>query len=577
MERLLLIAQESANRKGLEESLQFFLRGMRETFPFACAVFMIEEDRFFRARAQCGFPADTISGLQIPIGEGPMGNCFTRGQKIKISAEDFLSKTFPRGNPDFKGWEEIFLAPVVFRNETNAVFLAATPQRTSFSKEEIDALDPYVRVLAMTIGNSLLMEKLEKFNRRLESEVSATTQELTRTNHRLIQRVRSLKALYEISSTAQSIQKQDEFLELVTARVRDLFSVKMVGFFVNVSNEKDFVDMVSQYPSFGLSRDTQHWLHLTTQNYPECGPSMKCVLDAFESGEIKVFKADRPVSLYEELPWKIGSGLPESFRRIIFHSLAAVPLKRYQESLGAMVLIDFFNEEGIPDRDPEGLEDEELQSLSLVASQVANSIESLQQFLEVRNRLTVLSTLQEVSEAFYSTPVFEFVLEKIGQIIVRVLGCDYCAFMVLEPNTGYLVTRCTTEERLTVKSYPAQLSVKDPDAWSSHVFRLGESKTISQIPGPDMNEKSQEIVEGIRSMIFVPMRVGPDTMGVLKAGSKKESYFNSYHLTLSELVAQNTAAIVQITRLYDQLVLANKELDRLNKVRWSFFPSSATS
>jgi signal transduction histidine kinase len=79
-----------------------------------------------------------------------------------------------------------------------------------------------------------------------------------------------------------------------------------------------------------------------------------------------------------------------------------------------------------------------------------------------------------------------------------------------------------------------------------------------------------EMKQNICSMMIVPLKVENEVMGVLRLGSREKSFFDQHHLRLAELIADRAAVIVQNARLYDKVLKANRELERLNRVKTEF-------
>lgn len=566
IQSMLVMSQTMSSMKSMDEILNFLVTEIHKFFGINCGILMLEEDQYFKVRSHRDFPVDWVKEFKIPLGKGAVGECFSTGKMFVLAKEKFAEYATLAPFLQKTNWKNVFIAPLIVDNHSLGVFLACSETNDFFNEKMTLAIEPFIKIVSLGIRNAQLTERIEKFNRRLEAEVSATTQELTRTNHRLIHRVRELKTLYEITLTANTSVSLEDIFETVASRVQDLFNVESVGFFINVSQRENWVDLVLNNPSFNLPKKARPKIHLNTDHYRECGPVLKKVMDAYTSGEIKVFQGT-PVTLKDELPVSVGSESSEELKSIVFHSLIAVPLKTSQKILGVIVLANLLKDTSslgsLIDSSDEFTE-EEAQTLTLIALRVAASVENVQMSAELKKRLSDLSTLHEISEAFYATPVLEFVIGKVVKIILKSLPCDLCTFMFFDPMTGELVTHLNPMGLKTGYGAFHRISIKEDNIVSHQVFRQGKPQIIDDIQQANVSfHRHFDVEQNIRSMMFIPLKVEEEVIGVLRLGSSEKSFFNQDHLRLAELIADRVAVIIQILH-------ANKELERLNKVKTEF-------
>jgi signal transduction histidine kinase len=90
-----------------------------------------------------------------------------------------------------------------------------------------------------------------------------------------------------------------------------------------------------------------------------------------------------------------------------------------------------------------------------------------------------------------------------------------------------------------------------------------EGEQVLKIPG-----KLLESISG--SLLVFPLRVENQIIGVLTLGSKEEGYFTAEHLRLTELIADQSAIIIDNATLYQRIREAVKELEKLNKMKNEF-------
>ncbi len=563
LEQLLILTQEISSFNGVDSMLNVTLAKLGELFKIHCAVFMVEGDQFLAVRSAYGFPASFKEKFKIPMGEGKIWDSFSSGKAIQISKRELENLDSQIRN------EEFLSVPLVAAGQTLALFLYADSRGGRIKNSVKEQIAPYLKILTVGLVNSSNLERVEKFNRRLESEVAATTQELAQTNSRLIHRVRELKTLYELTLTSGKIESLENLFETTTSHLQDLFDVEYGAFFTEANIKEESFELDLQFPSFGLPYEVSSKIKIDSSSYRECASPLKLVVESYRSKEIQVYEGP-PISLQEALPWKLSSISGDHFKKIMIRSMVAVPLQMDNRVPGVMILVNFLREgKSSPKNQEVLLQDDEVRTLTLIAFRVASSIEAFQMDREVQNRLVLLSTLQEISELFYTNPVMEIVLDKVMEIVKRVLPCDFCSFLIADFSKEELQLH-TSKDQSHLEDAPLKVSLKDESALSVKVFKEAKTKIVSDFHETPLSGDAMEVGEEIHTLMMVPLRFGKDVLGVLKVGSKSRNYFNSYHQRLTEIIAERTAAILQSTRLYEKLVQANKELEKASQIKTEF-------
>ena len=557
LERLLMLSQGMAHYQDLDQVLGYLLSAIRETFDMDCGVLMIEADSSYRVRSHRGFSASFVSGLSVPLGEGTMGRAAASGQGFVIPRDQFSRLPECEGHLRESGWGCLLLTPIMLPSHNLALFMAGASDEAYFSQDRQDALKPYIQILSAGMRNIEMVEMMEKFNRRLTAEVTSATQELTQTNARLIQRVRELKALYEITLSASMQANLEDLLDSVSPKIADFFGVDQVGFLINTSPKGRRPELSVGFPSFGIPRDAGETLRVPVD--APAGPFLAGMVSAFTKGEVQYVHGG-PASMGKELSDFGGNpAILQSLDRVVVRSLIAAPLKTAQGTLGVLVLAN-------PSRDaaPKGqeiLSDEDMRTLTLVAIRIATAIENADLEGQNRKRLQDLTTLQEVNEAFYATPVLEFILAKIVRVISKTFRCQLCDFLLLEPASSELVAHPPASEE--------HIFLRDPKSTSSQVFAEKRSRIVENVDN-DFSLSRLGLEQKIRSMLLVPLKVEQEVIGILRLGSAEEGFFDDDHVRLAELVADRSAVIVHNARLYERIIAANRELERLNQVKTEF-------
>ncbi|OGR83370.1 MAG: hypothetical protein A2901_02235 [Elusimicrobia bacterium RIFCSPLOWO2_01_FULL_54_10] len=565
LERLLMISQGMTHYRDLDQVLGYLLSAIRESYGVDCGVLMLEDEQVYRIRSHRGFSPSFVTRFTVPLGQGVLGRSATTGQGLVIARSQFSQA--PDSEHLFKasGWGSVLVAPIMLQSHNLGLFLAASPDENFFSPEVSESLRPYLQVLSVGMRNIEMMDTMEKFNRRLTSEVTSTTQELTQTNARLIRRVRELKALYEITLSASMQANLEDLLDSVAPKIADFFNVEHVGFLINTAPKGRRPELSLGFPSFGLPRGDNETFGFPTD--AEGGPLLSSIISAFTNAEIRYFSGG-PASLGRELANLSGQPvLGGKLDKIIIRSMVAAPLKTAQGAHGVLLLSNPIRDAGTGPEASDKLRDEDLRTLTLVAIRIATAIENADLEGQNRKRLTDLSALQEINESFYATPILEFILAKIVRVVNKTFKCELCDFLLLEPASAELMSFPASVSGASPSSDPNFL--RDPKNVSSQVFADKKSRIVENVH-EDFSLSRLGLEHKIRSLLLVPLKVEQEVIGVLRLGSSEEGVFGEDHVRLAELIADRSAVIVHNARLYEKIIAANRELERLNSVKTEF-------
>lgn len=562
---LLSMAQTIPFNLGMEETLSFLLNEFQKNFPVSCGIVMLDEDSRFRIKSHRGFSADFVEMIQEK-GTEFLNLAYSKQKEMVLSRSQISKIPELEQIASKEKWEHLTIAPLTIQFQALGLFVASSQDRDSFTDTNLKRMAPFLQVLSVGIRNCQLSEKMERFSRRLEAEVTATTEELTKTNQRLIHRVWELKALYDVTTLIAVSPSVEKLCAAVIPKLKEIFEFEFAAIFLKRFGKGSFVELSAQFPSFDLPLKQQELLRIQISKVHEM---LLPVLETVNTGKMK-FYSGPPVSLRECFSIQEISGELEKIR---IHSYVALPLSTSHGLLGTLLLVNPTKNQLAHEGDTSSLKstessfqnfpysEEALRTLTLIASQLGTAIENLELEQENRRRLEDLSTLHEISEIVYAKPIFEFNLGKICELILDSLSCDSCAFYFLDSLSGDLVLRNSAVSSASSEALTERVSLNEESHFLVRIFRSGKSQILSL---------EQETQPQPTSVLLVPLKAEQAVLGVLELRKKEKSFFTPHHLRLAELIAARLAALEQSARLYEKILLANKELERLNRVKTEF-------
>jgi GAF domain-containing protein len=490
-----------------------------------CLIWRQDEDELLRIKNFRNFPPELVKRLKLRPGEGAVGLCFAN-RAPQMEKDPARSEAWP---PELRGLEVRSAAhfPLVVDGRAVGALTAFSRHKDFFNPERALMVSSLMEFLSLATKSARLFEEMQKFNRRMESEVSSTTRELAQTNVRLIRRVRELRALYDVAMSASS---PGELLAKTVEHVADLLEAGRAEVFL--WSERDRV--------FRSSRPGKAERELPSGAFDPWR-------ERLSQGETVVLRSPAETGVF----W---DDLPEG------GAVALAPLNSERALLGAVA---------VADKQGGRFEEEDLRVMALFARHLSETLRGTQIRLEREQRIRDLTALQEVSSVLSGEPDLAEVLKETTRIVAAALGADICAFMLYDEATQELVTQPgahglpDAEELLRVR-------VDDPLSTSGRVFLSGKPfLSDDALKDPAVNQAYARRWN-VRSLMSVPLIVEKRPIGVLRVGHRAPNVFSQDHVRLASLVAEQAAVVVQNARLYQQVQQNVRELERLSNSKTEF-------
>lgn len=161
-----------------------------------------------------------------------------------------------------------------------------------------------------------------------------------------------------------------------------------------------------------------------------------------------------------------------------------------------------------------------------------------------------LEILLQVSQLLSSPEAIEPLLQKILDLVCRIMGAERAAILLVDPRTGEL------EPKITRATVPLR---DETGAYSRTIARYVLEKNVSVLSSDASKDtrfdKANSILEqSIRSSMCVPMRVRDKMIGVIYLDSLSVvNHFAEAELELLSALAAQSAIAIENSRLYLRL------------------------
>jgi sigma-B regulation protein RsbU (phosphoserine phosphatase) len=225
----------------------------------------------------------------------------------------------------------------------------------------------------------------------------------------------------------------------------------------------------------------------------------------------------------------------------------AVPLIAKNRLIGVM---------DIESEQPDFFREEHLSVLTMTASRIAQSIENARLYARVSRQAQTLEVLNEIAVELASILDLNPLLEKVGQLLRRLIDYQMFTVMLLDEKGETLITRYAW--RFGYAHAPMR---RIPISSGLVGAAVREWRTVNV---PDVSEDPRYIPMNpeTRSELVVPLFYKGRVIGVLDLEHTKPLFFNEEHERMLSTLASQIAIAIENARLYQAVKRQERQLEK---------------
>jgi signal transduction histidine kinase len=213
--------------------------------------------------------------------------------------------------------------------------------------------------------------------------------------------------------------------------------------------------------------------------------------------------------------------------------------------------------------------EEDIQLLTSIGNQIGVAIENARLYEQAQQRMRELEALHRADAELYRYLNLNEVLQALVDIGVDILKADKSTLIVWDEDRERLEAKAA---RGFSPEMLALLSFARDEGTFGHVFTTGEPVIVDDaLNDPRRENERPEVVqsaillEGIRSFMHLPIKIGDDVFGVFSAIYTTPHTFGEDDLRLFTTLAGRAALAIENARLYEQAqqIAALEERNRI--------------
>jgi sigma-B regulation protein RsbU (phosphoserine phosphatase) len=216
---------------------------------------------------------------------------------------------------------------------------------------------------------------------------------------------------------------------------------------------------------------------------------------------------------------------------------------------------------------------EHLHLLTLTASRIAQAIENARLYARVSRQAQTLTVLNEIAMELTSILDLDPLLERVGQLLRRLIDYQMFTIMLLDPKGETLITRYAWRfgyshaplRRIPITSGLVGASVRE---WR-----------VINVPDVRKDARYLAMNPETRSEMIVPLFHKGRIIGVLDLEHTRTNFFNEEHERMLTTLAAQIAIAIENARLYQAVTRQERQLERdinmAREVQLRLLPESA--
>ena len=497
---------------------------IQKKFPEAmCSVILPGEDGTLKIAAKRGYSQGFAKSIKIEEGN-PVADAFVSGKMVSVKNLNETDKKFAE---DFTAEGALTQINIPLMDEKNiclGVLNVSGKNDDIFDVDVAETISTVGKYLSIALRNVKLYDKVQELNRRLETEINITSNELIQTNARLIRKVRDIKALYDISAFASAKFNLSDITKSIVDKIMELTGMETTAILLKDEKTTEFSFLEG---SFGMQTED-------LSMFKFCHKKSNLIKDLEE----------KKMPVICNNPTDIKQKCPEFTKVMPMSSAVFVPVEQKDTVVGIIIPVNKFGAE---------ISDNDVKIVEHIAVLLAGVIEKVKLYSELEKKVNNLTFLQRISSAIASAPDLEKTLAKIIEVTKDAFCADLCAVLLYEKTSGQLVTRPGAYFTGGQDKVMLRINKDDQNSLSAKTFREGVPY-LSADATADPTIKSQSAQQwGIKSIIVVPLIVDDEVIGVLRVGRHVPNAYSEEDKNLIMMIASQAAIIIENANLYDTL------------------------
>lgn len=192
-----------------------------------------------------------------------------------------------------------------------------------------------------------------------------------------------------------------------------------------------------------------------------------------------------------------------------------------------------------------------------LSEQIGVAVSNARLFTEMENQVDFLQEVKEISRLVNSTLNLNEILQTIVDKLPKIMGMKACTIRLLQPETNQL-------ELVAAAGLSDEYLNRDQVRRENSIFGAlkGEPVAIYDAPN-DARVRYHDSMEkeGIKSILAVPIKNGPEIIGVLRLLTAEYHSFSTSEVNFAATLAEESGNAIQNARTHQKITLLFNQIE----------------
>lgn len=282
----------------------------------------------------------------------------------------------------------------------------------------------------------------------------------------------------------------------------------------------------------------------------------------FQPGSLPIIKSltDEPMIIIDIQQHAIDSTTRQIMKDLDMAATCLVPLRTSGNLIGLLV---------VSASSPVEFSQEEIRLLRVACNGIAVALEKQTLLHQTQRRALELQTASEIARDTASTLSLDLLLNRITNLISQRFGFDHAGIYLMDENKAFAVIREATGtigNELKHRGY--QFPVGSQSAVGM-VTASGKPLIIKDVSQSDLYSINP-LLEGMRSEMCIPLKIGTTIIGVLDLQSRIENAFQQEEVTVLQILSDQIAIAIENAQAYELSQKAIEDMKEIDRVKSQF-------
>ena len=479
-----------------------------------CAVFLPEEDGMLKVVAKRGYSPSFTKSIKMKKGN-PIVDAYISTKTTVIKDLSALDEEF---YGYFKDEDIVTQMNIPLINEYGSaigVLNVSSKSEEIFRQDIVDVIVLAQQYLSVALRNAAIYKNIVEENAKIKNEMNIMSNEIIKTNSKLVQKVKDLRSLFDMAYLASSSSDVVDVGDVIIQKIREVLGFETGALIVQ---KDDYQTFYLAAPSFGFSEQRLSEISFDLK-------TSKILSEAITKKSAIIFND------IEE----IKKNMQEFYQIYNMSSAVFLHVKRANNLNAVMLCVNKFGSK---------ISAEDVTILEHISVILGGIFERMRLYKEYTEKIEDLTIFQRLFSVIRNISDSNAVFTDIIGIAKDIFTADFCSILIYDAGQKALISQpgvyfVEGEEEKIIK-----VNNDDTDSVAAKVFLTGDVSILEK----ELETVRPALERKIKSAVIAPLAYNGEIFGVIRVASQRAGAYLQKHKDKMSVFASRAAFIIKMSR-----------------------------